>query len=123
MKALQIRRLALCAVMTAVILLLTTFVHIPLPIAVGYVHVGDMAICLAAALLPAPYAIAAAALGGALSDLLGGYGYYAIFTAVIKAAMPFNAVQGAASFVLFLGAALALDRLNFKSRLDRRMTR
>ena len=179
MKQSTIRRLILTAALTAVILVLTSFVKIPAPL--GYVHIGDAAICLAAALLPTPYAIAAAALGGALSDLLGGYAIYAGFTAVIKAlmvpaftskgaallnkrnlvaalaaavitpvgyltadavvytltvqdvpllsgepwvvaateALPFNALQGAASLVLFLGVAFALDRLGFKARLDR----
>jgi len=35
--------------------------------------------------LPAPYAIAAAALGGALADILAGAAVWAPFTAVIKA--------------------------------------
>ena len=85
MRSLRIKRLVLCAVMTTVILLLTVLVKIPAPL--GYVHIGDTAVCLAAVLLPAPYALAAAALGGAMSDLLGGFPLYAGFTALIKAAM------------------------------------
>ena len=85
MRTLKIKRLVLCAVLTTVILLLTVLVKIPAPL--GYVHIGDAAVCLAAVLLPTPYAIAAAALGGAASDLLGGFPAYAAFTAVIKACM------------------------------------
>ena len=36
----------------------------------GYIHFGDAIIYLTATLLPAPYAIAAAAIGGGLADLL-----------------------------------------------------
>ena len=36
---------------------------------VGYVHFGDALIYLAAALLPKPYVLAAAAIGGGLADL------------------------------------------------------
>ena len=36
----------------------------------GYIHLGDALIYLAAVLLPAPYAMAAGAIGGGLADLL-----------------------------------------------------
>ena len=85
MRSLRIKRLVLCAVLTTVIVLLTLLLKIPT--LVGYVHIGDAVVCLAAVLLPAPYAIAAAALGGAASDLLGGFPLYAAFTAVIKTCM------------------------------------
>lgn len=179
MKSKILRRLALSAVMAALVFLLTLLVRIPAPL--GYVHLGDAAVCLAAALLPAPYAAAAAAVGAAMSDLAGGFAVYMIPTALIKAAMtlaftrkgarilcrrnllaaliaalitpagyvaadavllalagggsllsaapwaaaaadlPYNALQGAASLALFTAAALLLDRLGFKARLDRQL--
>lgn len=44
--------------------------HIPVGLNGGYVHVGDALIYLSAAILPAPYAMAAGAIGGALADFL-----------------------------------------------------
>ena len=44
-----------------------------MPFSEGYIHAGDGFVFLAAALLPAPYAMGAAAIGAGLSDLNGGY--------------------------------------------------
>ena len=50
------------ALFAAVITLTTAYLlHIPVP--TGYVHLGDAFVYLAAPLLPAPYAVAAAANG------------------------------------------------------------
>ena len=59
----------------------------------GFVHLGDAVIFLAAAMLPTPYAIAAAAVGGGSADLLLAATIWAPFTVVIKALMvlPFTA--------------------------------
>lgn len=57
------------------------------PIAYGYVNPSDVFTLLAGFLLPMPYGIAAAALGGAIADLLLGYVYYAPATFVIKGVM------------------------------------
>lgn len=59
------------ALFAAMITLMTTYIlHIPYGANGGYVHFGDALIYLAATLLPRPYAIAAAVIGGGLSDLL-----------------------------------------------------
>ena len=55
---------AMIAVMTAYIC------HIPYGANGGYIHFGDVLIYLAAVFLPRPYALAAAAIGGGLADLL-----------------------------------------------------
>ena len=52
------------AVMTAYIC------HIPYGANGGYIHFGDVLIYLAAVFLPRPYALAAAAIGGGMADLL-----------------------------------------------------
>ena len=58
-------------VFAALICLFTAFfVHIPVAVTGGYIHFGDALIYMAAAILPAPYAMAAAAIGGGLADLL-----------------------------------------------------
>ncbi|MPN32344.1 hypothetical protein SDC9_179822 [bioreactor metagenome] len=44
-----------------------------------------MFIYLLACLLPLPYAMCAAAIGGAVADIIAGYAVYSVFTFVIKA--------------------------------------
>lgn len=64
-------KLTLTGIMAALIAIMTAYVaHIPIGVNGGYVHFGDSIIYLAAALLPTPYAMAAAAIGGGLADLI-----------------------------------------------------
>ena len=79
------RRLTLAAVFAAVITLSTLFLRVPT--AVGYIHLGDGAVLLGALMLDAPFSCAAAVIGSALADLLGGYAVYIPATAVIKCGM------------------------------------
>lgn len=74
--------------------LMTSVLHIP--VGNGYIHCGDAVIFLAAALLPMPYAVGAAAVGGMLADVLAGYPMYALPTFIIKGmlAAAFSAVGG-----------------------------
>lgn len=54
----------------AMITIMTAWLfHIPYGANGGYIHFGDALIYLAAVLLPRPYALAAAAIGGGLADL------------------------------------------------------
>lgn len=80
-------QLIYAAVFAALIFVVTAIIP-PLPIGtLGYAHLGDGLIFIAAALLDAPYAIFAAVLGGSLSDLLSPYGSYAMWlpaTIIIK---------------------------------------
>ena len=56
---------------SAMITIMTAYIcHIPYGMNGGYVHFGDALIYLAAVFLPRPYALAAAAIGGGLADLL-----------------------------------------------------
>ena len=71
------------ALFAALIFLGTYLIRIPIPS--GYIHFGDGFIYAAAAILPPAYSMAAAAVGGVLSDVLAGYALYAPWTAVIKA--------------------------------------
>lgn len=80
------KRLALGGVLSALILLMTYLIKIPVPATGGYIHPGDGAIFLAALLL-GPYAALVGGIGSALSDLLGGYFIYIFPTFLIKAAM------------------------------------
>ena len=82
----SIRKLTLGGVMAALVFVMTYVPKIPVPVTGGYIHLGDGMIVLEAMLL-GPQSIAAAAVGSALSDLVGGYMAYLIPTAVIKGAV------------------------------------
>ena len=67
----QLGMLTLTGIFTALIIIFTAFIgHIPYGVNGGYVHFGDAVIYLAAAVLPRPYAMLAAAVGGGMSDLM-----------------------------------------------------
>ena len=78
-----LRNIVLAAVFAAMTFVLTYFVKVPSHN--GYIHLGDAMIYLAASLLPTPYAMLSAAIGGMLSDAIGGYTMYIIPTFIIKA--------------------------------------
>lgn len=80
----NLKYMILSALFAAMIYVMTAFVHIPTQ--QGYVHIGDGIIYLAAALLPMPYAMSAAAIGAGLSDYLSGYAIWVLPTVIIKAA-------------------------------------
>lgn len=67
----QIKNLTVAGIMAALIMIMTAYIcHVPVGVNGGYIHFGDSLIYLAATLLPKPYALAAAAIGGGLADLL-----------------------------------------------------
>uniref|UniRef100_UPI004055C4C2 TIGR04002 family protein n=1 Tax=Acetatifactor sp. TaxID=1872090 RepID=UPI004055C4C2 len=67
----KVKYLTIAGIMAALITLMTAYVcHIPIGVNGGYIHFGDSLIYLTAALLPTPYALAAAAIGGGLADLM-----------------------------------------------------
>lgn len=76
--------LALTGLFAAIICVATSFLKVPALL--GYVHLGDGMIFLAAAFL-GPYGIISAALGSAIADILAGYAVYAPITFVIKGLM------------------------------------
>ena len=77
------RRICISALMAALIYVFTAFLHVPSY--TGYTHIGDGFLYLAASLLPAPYAMAAGAIGAGLSDILSGYTLWFPGTVLIKA--------------------------------------
>ena len=82
-------KLVLTALMVCLVLLATYIIKIPSPFTQGYVHLGDTMIFLSVLLLGKKGGAAAAGLGSALADLLGGYAAYAPWTFLIKALMAF----------------------------------
>lgn len=83
-KSEETRKLALTGVFGALIILLT-LVHIPSPLGIGYIHIGDMAIYVACAFLPFHYAAIASGFGSAVADLIvEGGAIYAPVSLVVK---------------------------------------
>ena len=56
-----------------------------IPIALGYVHLGDCFVLLSAFILGPIWGTVAAGVGSAMADVFGGYAIYAPVTLVIKA--------------------------------------
>ena len=73
------------AMMTAMVMIATTFFKIPN--AMGYVHLGDGFVLLAAIILPKKYACFAGGVGAGLADIYGGYAVWAPWTLAIKIVM------------------------------------
>jgi len=80
----HLKNMLLTALFGAMVYVVTAFVRIPTH--QGYIHVGDGIIYIAASILPLPYAMAAGAIGGGMSDYLSGYAAWVLPTVVIKAA-------------------------------------
>lgn len=87
------QQLALGGLLAAVVFVATAFLKLPIPMAQGYVHLGDGFILLGAALM-GYVAVPAAALGSLLADVLLGYVPYALPTFLIKGAVAAVAVLG-----------------------------
>lgn len=86
----HVKNLVLASLFAALALVATLFLAIPLP--TGYANLGDCFAFIAGFVLGGAWGAAAAGIGTALADLLGGFGIYAIATFIIKA---FIAVCGA----------------------------
>lgn len=78
------KKLVLTALFTALIMVATLFIRIPLPF--GYVNMGDGIILFAVLALGPAWGTLAAGLGAAMADIFG-YITYAPATLIIKAAM------------------------------------
>ena len=90
------KKITITGIMAALITLMTAYIfHMPIGVNGGYVHFGDALIYLAAAVLPTPYAMAAAAIGGGLADLLTAP-MWAPTTIIIKMliVLPFTSKSG-----------------------------
>lgn len=79
----KLRKIVLTGLFSALIFVFTAYIHVPT--GSGYTHAGDGLIYLSASILPMPYAIASAVIGGALADGLSGYPIWIPATIIIKA--------------------------------------
>lgn len=108
-KASSLRLGVVTALFGALIFIVTAYIlHIPTPATGGYIHLGDAFVYLAASILPAPYAVAAAGIGEALSDALTGSIAYALPTLAIKAAMALCFTSAGEKIVTKRNAAAAV---------------
>ena len=87
----NVRTLTHGSMMAALVFVATYFFKLPVSVTQGYIHLGDGFILLGAALLGTP-AIAAAAVGSMLADVLGGYTLYVLPTFLIKGLVALIAV-------------------------------
>ena len=83
----KLQRLAVSALLAAIICVATFVVKIPSPATNGYFNLGDCFVLLSGFILGPVYGALAAGLGSALADILSGYMQYAPATFVIKALM------------------------------------
>lgn len=84
MKNNKIKLMCLTGILTAIVFVLTAYLHIPSH--TGYSHVGDAFIYIAACLLPLPYAMIVGAGGALLADCLTGFAVWAPASVIIKTA-------------------------------------
>lgn len=80
-------KIVLTALMMCLIMVAIMFIKIPIPFTQGYVHPGDAMIFLAVLVLGWKYGAAAAAFGGMLGDVMGGFAAWAPWTFCIKGIM------------------------------------
>ncbi|MDL2225102.1 ECF transporter S component [Eubacteriales bacterium OttesenSCG-928-M02] len=120
----QTRRVVYGGLMAVLILVATAYIRIPTSL--GYIHMGDGVIFVAAAILGGPVAGLAAGVGSMLADLLAGYPMYAVVTFVIKGLMGLLAglylrksrqVWSAALCLLLLEGLMVVGYLLFESAL------
>ena len=78
----QIKKMTIAGVFTALVFLLTAYLHIP--VGTGYVHIGDAFIYFAASMLPLPYGLFVGIGGAVLADCLSGFAVWAPASAIIK---------------------------------------
>ena len=79
------RALAVTAVMTAIVFVLTSMIRVPTP-ARGYIHLGDAGIFFGALAFGPWIGAVSGGLGTALADIAGGYPQWAVFTFLIHGA-------------------------------------
>lgn len=90
-------RIALIAMLAALVCVTTIMIQLPVPATGGYINLGDAFVIASAYLLGGIWGGVAAGTGSMLADILSGYTVYAPATLIIKALM-------AVVFVLVLKA-------------------
>ena len=97
------------ALLAALVFVATYLIKIPNPATGGYSHMGDCMVFLAVVMIGRRNGSIAAAIGGALSDLLAGAAAWVLPTLIIKFAMAF-----------IMGTIIYGDPMNRKNSLSAR---
>ena len=82
-------QLVTAALMIALIVIGTIVLRIPIPMTQGYVHLGDTMIHLSVMVLGKKYGAAAAGIGSAMGDIIGGFAMWAPWSLLIKFLMAY----------------------------------
>lgn len=95
MKNKSLLKITYTALFTALTVLAISVIKFSTGLGEGYIHFGDSIIYITACVLPFPYSLVAAALGGALADILSGFAVWSVPTAIIKAliSLPFTVIR------------------------------
>ncbi|MCR5507212.1 MAG: ECF transporter S component [Lachnospiraceae bacterium] len=83
------KNLVRTAMFAALTCIATFIIKIPTPGTGGYIHPGDALVILSGVFLGPVYGAAAAGLGSAMADIVGGYFFYAPVTLLIKGIIAF----------------------------------
>ncbi len=83
-KFLTPRIMAFLALFSALIVVATMSIRVPVPATSGYFNLGDTLVFIAAALFGPLFGMIAGGIGSAVADVLGGYAQFAPWTLVIK---------------------------------------
>ena len=78
----RIKLITITGIFTALVYVTTAYLQIPSHM--GYIHIGDGVIYIAACLLPFPYAAFVGGMGALLADCFSGYAIWAPASLVIK---------------------------------------
>ena len=78
------RVLALLAIFSALVIVVTMLSKVPVVVTKGYFNIGDTFIFVAAALLGPIYGMIVGGVGSAIADMLNGYMHFAPWTFFIK---------------------------------------
>ena len=102
MTDIKTRSLVRAALFAALTFISTYIIKIPTPGTGGYIHPGDAFVILSGVFLGPLYGAAAAGIGSALADILGGYFFYAPVTFLIKGSI------GLVCGIIFSGRVLKI---------------
>ena len=80
----NLKKMIMAALFAALACVATMSIRIPTPGTGGYIHPGDAIVILSGAVLGPVWGFAAAGIGSAMADLLGGYFIYVPITFAVK---------------------------------------
>ncbi len=87
----NLKKIVMTALFAALACAATMSIRIPTPGTGGYIHPGDAIVILSGIILGPVWGLAAAGIGSAMADLLGGYFIYVPITFAVKGSIAFIA--------------------------------